>query len=46
MPDVPCYTQKIADVNGPAAAKSDTTGKVSALETVRAKLHPFAEKTR
>jgi hypothetical protein len=46
MPDVPCYTQKIADVNGPAAAKSDTNGKVSALETVREKLHPFAEKSK
>jgi phospholipid/cholesterol/gamma-HCH transport system substrate-binding protein len=25
-PDVPCYTNKLPDVNGPAAAKSDPTG--------------------
>jgi phospholipid/cholesterol/gamma-HCH transport system substrate-binding protein len=29
-PDVPCYTQKIADVNGPAAAKSDPTNASTA----------------
>jgi phospholipid/cholesterol/gamma-HCH transport system substrate-binding protein len=27
---VPCYTQKIPDVNGPAAAKSQPTGSSTA----------------
>jgi phospholipid/cholesterol/gamma-HCH transport system substrate-binding protein len=61
-PDVPCYTNKLPDLNGPAAAKSSPTGapattaRVSTpqaklkrqadLQAVRAKLHPFAEKTR
>jgi phospholipid/cholesterol/gamma-HCH transport system substrate-binding protein len=61
-PDVPCYTNKLPNLNGPAAAKSSPTGapattaRVSTpqaklkrqadLQAVRAKLHPFAEKTR
>jgi hypothetical protein len=29
-PDVPCYTNKLPNLNGPAAAKSEPTGQASA----------------
>jgi phospholipid/cholesterol/gamma-HCH transport system substrate-binding protein len=61
-PDVPCYKNRLPDLNGPAAAKSAPTGAPASaaqvkspqaklkrqadLAAVRAKLHPFAEKTR
>jgi phospholipid/cholesterol/gamma-HCH transport system substrate-binding protein len=41
MPNVPCYTQKIANVNGPAAAKSAPTGATltsAKASSARAKL--------
>jgi phospholipid/cholesterol/gamma-HCH transport system substrate-binding protein len=31
-PDVPCYTNKLPDLNGPAAAKSDPTGSASTAQ--------------
>jgi virulence factor Mce-like protein len=31
-PDVPCYTNKLPDLNGPAAAKSDPTGAPSTAQ--------------
>jgi phospholipid/cholesterol/gamma-HCH transport system substrate-binding protein len=45
-PDVPCTSNKLPDLNGPAAAKSAPGGSVAAahadtLAAVRQKLHPF-----
>jgi phospholipid/cholesterol/gamma-HCH transport system substrate-binding protein len=43
-PDEPCYKQKIADVNGPAAAKSAPTGATTAqVKSVRDKLRREAD---
>jgi hypothetical protein len=31
-PDVPCYTNKLPDLNGPASAKSDPTGAATTAQ--------------
>jgi virulence factor Mce-like protein len=35
-PDVPCYTNKLPDLNGPASAKSDPTGTAPAAQAAGA----------
>jgi len=47
-PDAPCYQQRLPELNGPAAAKSEPTGQAAAalaarnsLPLLRAKLRPF-----
>ena len=53
-PDVPCYTQKIPDVNGPASAKSPpgtssssaSQANAATLQSLRSKLRPFGDRTQ
>jgi phospholipid/cholesterol/gamma-HCH transport system substrate-binding protein len=54
-PDVPCYTQKLPDVNGPASAKtppgtasssSSSSASAASLQALRSRLRPFGDRTQ